>query len=124
MSNRINGIIALGVVIFVAGMFYEFYSGSEKAVIGDYNLGNCNFISKPEKIMVCFDFNQDGKSLGAYATTSKTIFLRSTNSKVVRHEALHHLLYRDTDLTEDQQHKLIDDLDEMEFEIWKVTYNY
>lgn len=122
MSNRINGMIALGVLIFVAGMFYEFYLGSEKSVVADYNLGNCTFISRPEKIMVCFDFNQNGKDLGAYATSSKTIFLRSTDSKVVRHEALHHLLYRDTNLTEDQQHKLIKDLEGMESDIFRLTY--
>jgi len=114
-------------VVLVCGIIvglYQAYGTETPATVADYNLGNCSFISDPEKIMVCFDFNQDGKSLGAYAgSTMPTIFLRTTNSKTIRHEVLHHLLERDTDLTEEQQHKFIKDFEIIETEIFKLTYN-
>lgn len=104
-----------------SGIFYRIIT-SEVSKVQDYDISNCNFIQQPEKIMVCFDFKQNGKDIGAYATTSKTIFLRTTNTSVIRHEALHYLLYRDTNLTEEQQHKLINDLEIMEDSIYDVTH--
>lgn len=109
--------------VFCLYIFFREVGIEEKqstSKVMDYDLGNCSFIHNPDKIMVCFDFNQDGKSLGAYATSSKTIFLRTTAQGTVRHEALHHLLYRDTNLNEEQQHKFISDLEEIEMEIFKL----
>lgn len=111
----------------VGGIFYiiafYFMLNPKQSTVADYDLGNCSFINNPDKIMVCFDFNQDGKSLGAYAgSTLPIILLRTTESKTVRHEALHHLLFRDTKLTDDQQHKFIEDLEIIEREIFKLHY--
>lgn len=73
--------------------------------------------------MVCFDFNQDGQSVGAYAgSTVPTIFLRTIESDTVSHETIHHLLTRDTDLTEEQQHKFIEDFETIQKEIFKIYW--
>lgn len=109
-----------GICYAVAG--YIIFS-PKQSTVEDYNLSNCSFIKDPEKIMVCFDFNEDGKSVGAYAgSTLPVIFLRTTDDRTIRHEALHHLLTRDTTLTEDQQHKFIEDLETIERQIFKIYY--
>jgi len=113
------GLIAFGGILYIIA-FIIIINTDTKSTVQDYSLQNCSFISDPEKIMVCFDFNQDGKTLGAYSTSSKTIFLRTTKEETVRHEALHHLLYRDTNLNEEQQHKFIKDLETIEMEIFKL----
>lgn len=127
MKNKKNVLLVLFIIVvlilFHSTIFYRIIKERiSESKVEDYNISNRSFIQSPDKIMICFDFNQNGKDLGAYATTSKTLFLRTTDSDVVRHEALHYLLYRDTTLTEEQQHKFISDLKEMERQIFRMTY--
>lgn len=113
-------VLILAQFTFLFTLIYEGCFKEKESIVADYSLQNCSYIYEPEKVMVCFDFNQDGKSLGAYATSTKTIFLRTTNQDTVRHEALHHLLYRDTKMNDKEQHKFIEDLETIEMEIFNL----